>query len=66
MPALAFPLPRLAQPCHNPDGPRGEGAWARALRWTADRRRLQEMDDRLLRDIGLTRADVAQDLPFRR
>ncbi|MDJ0389115.1 DUF1127 domain-containing protein [Roseomonas sp. E05] len=69
MSALATPLPRLARPAGPPaalTGPRGEGIWARSLRWIADHRHLREMDERLLRDIGLTRADVARGLPFRR
>ena len=42
-----------------------EGRWTRALRWFADRRHLLEMDDRLLRDVGLTREDVRRGVPFR-
>lgn len=47
-------------------GPAGEGAWARAIRWIEDRRRLAALDERLLRDIGLTPEDVAREVPFRR
>lgn len=46
-------------------GPAGEGASARALRWLADRRRLAQMDPRLLRDVGLTPQDVRRGTPFR-
>jgi len=53
-------------PAAPPLGPAGESAWGCALRWMADRRRLGEMDERLLCDIGLTRADLARGLPFRR
>ncbi|HEX2524881.1 MAG TPA: DUF1127 domain-containing protein [Geminicoccus sp.] len=42
-----------------------EGTFTRAIRWTRDRRTLAELDDRLLRDIGLTRADVARGSPFK-
>lgn len=45
--------------------PRNETAWARALRWIADRRRLTMLDDRLLRDIGLSRTDVEAGVAFR-
>ncbi len=45
-------------------GPAREGAVARALRWAEDRRRLAELDGRLLRDVGLTRGDVALGTPF--
>lgn len=41
-----------------------EGALARALRWAKDRRNLLDLDERLLRDVGLTRGDVARGLPF--
>jgi len=53
-------------PQHAPTPPRlpRENAWARAWRWMADRRHLAEMDDRLLRDVGLTREDVRRSLPF--
>jgi len=67
---LTLSLPSLTRhdrsPAPRPQGPRGESAWARSLRWIADRHRLREMDERLLRDIGLTRAEVSQGLPFRR
>jgi uncharacterized protein YjiS (DUF1127 family) len=46
-------------------GPMAEGALARASRWIGDRQRLVELDDRLLRDLGLTREDVRRGLPFR-
>ena len=46
-------------------GPAREGALARALRWIEDRRRLEALDARLLRDVGLTPGDVARGLPFR-
>jgi hypothetical protein len=45
-------------------GPAQEGAFARALRWIEDHRRLAAMDDRLLRDIGLTREDLCRGRPF--
>ncbi|WP_158537350.1 DUF1127 domain-containing protein [Humitalea rosea] len=45
-------------------GPRHETACARAWRWLLDRRHLADMDDRLLRDVGLTRQDVLRGLPF--
>lgn len=35
-----------------------------ACRAAADRRRLLEFDDRLLRDVGLTRPDVRSGAPF--
>lgn len=44
--------------------PPREGLIARALRWARDRRSLAELDGRLLRDVGLTRADVALGVPF--
>ena len=44
--------------------PRQEGWVPRALRWAGDRRHLAELDDRLLRDVGLTRADLAHGTPF--
>ena len=37
----------------------------RVQRFLSDRRRLLELDDRLLGDVGLTREDVLQDVPFR-
>jgi len=42
--------------------------WTRYLRWLTDGRQLvhlQDMDERMLRDIGLTRADVARRVPFK-
>jgi uncharacterized protein YjiS (DUF1127 family) len=47
-----------------PGGPALESAWARLLRWNADRRHLIEMEDRLLLDVGLTRADIVEGAPF--
>lgn len=47
-------------------GPSGESAWARVLRWIGDRGRLTDLDDRMLRDIGLTREDVLRGTPFKR
>ena len=67
---LPFVLPLLLRrttPGWRPvPGPAAEGAVARALRWSADRRRLAGLDDRLLHDLGLTRADVLGGVPFRR
>ncbi|WP_408871504.1 DUF1127 domain-containing protein [Craurococcus roseus] len=45
-------------------GPAREGPIARALRWAQDRRSLVELDDRLLRDVGLTRGDVTLGTPL--
>lgn len=50
--------------CLPPSGPGGEGRLARALRWSADRDQLAELDGHLLRDVGLTRQDVERGLPF--
>ncbi|WP_298951841.1 DUF1127 domain-containing protein [uncultured Methylobacterium sp.] len=44
----AFPLP----------GPPGEPFWRRWLRGRRDRDHLEGLDARLLRDVGLTRADL--------
>ena len=65
--ASAF-LPSRADPSHPPArhaGPAREGRWRRMLRWVRDRRHLREIDDRLLRDVGLTREDVRRGVPFR-
>ncbi|WP_420372619.1 DUF1127 domain-containing protein [Pollutimonas sp. H1-120] len=43
--------------------------WTRCLRWLDERRQqvqLEEMDERMLRDIGLTRGDVIRRVPFNR
>jgi uncharacterized protein YjiS (DUF1127 family) len=43
--------------------------WARCLRWLTERRQLahlQEMDEHMLRDVGLTREDVIRRMPFKR
>ena len=56
-----FPIAAIASA-----GPPDEGVWARALRWIADRSRLAELDDRILRDIGLTPGDVARGTVFGR
>ena len=66
--ALFTSLPPWAEPSKLPSrhpGPPREGRWARMLRWLADRRHLHEMDERLLRDVGLTREDVWRGMPFR-
>ena len=47
-------------------GPSGESAWTRVLRWIDDCGRLTDLDDRMLRDIGLTREDVLRGTPFKR
>lgn len=49
-----------------PASPPDESGWARLLRWIEDRQNLAELDDRLLRDVGLTREDVARNTPFAR
>lgn len=43
--------------------------WLRCLRWLDERRQqvqLEEMDEHMLRDIGLTRHDVIHRVPFNR
>lgn len=45
-------------------GPEGEGALARALRWIADREHLSGLEPRLLRDVGLTEAELRRGTPF--
>ena len=54
----------MEPPAASAAGPAREGAVARALRWAKDRRRLSELDERLLRDVGLTRGDVVLGTPF--
>ncbi len=44
-------------------GPPGERFAGRVARWIEDRRQLSEMDEHLLRDVGLTREDVARGIP---
>lgn len=42
--------------------------WARCWRWRNECRQLthlHELDERMLRDIGLTRGDVIRRVPFR-
>lgn len=63
-----MPLSPPRQPSSAPSAaaaaPPREGAIARTLRWARDRRSLAELDGRLLRDVGLTRGDVALGVPF--
>ena len=42
-----------------------QNEYRRVQRFLSDRRRLLELDDRLLGDVGLTREDVLRDVPFR-
>jgi uncharacterized protein YjiS (DUF1127 family) len=51
---LALQLPALGLP----SGLRGLPAWRAMLRAALTRRQLAEMDDRMLRDIGISRADA--------
>jgi uncharacterized protein YjiS (DUF1127 family) len=49
--------------------PTRETLWARCMRWLSERRQLahlQEMDEHMLRDVGLTREDVIRRMPFKR
>ncbi|MBK3424017.1 DUF1127 domain-containing protein, partial [Methylobacterium ajmalii] len=45
-------------------GPPGEGALARHLRQRRDRARLDGLDDRLLRDVGLRREGTRAGIDF--
>ncbi|WP_279359934.1 DUF1127 domain-containing protein [Methylobacterium indicum] len=45
-------------------GPPGEGALARHLRQRRDRARLEGLDDRLLRDVGLRREGTRAGIDF--
>ncbi|WP_270938611.1 DUF1127 domain-containing protein [Falsiroseomonas oryzae] len=57
--ALSRPVARAARGAVRPAG---WLAWlARALHAIETRRRLAEMDDRMLKDIGITRADALQE-----
>ncbi|KMO34046.1 hypothetical protein VQ02_19710 [Methylobacterium variabile] len=55
---------RLCRPGLPGSGPPGEGAWTRQLRQRRDRASLADLDDRLLRDMGLTRQVTAAGLDF--
>ncbi|KMO14095.1 DUF1127 domain-containing protein [Methylobacterium platani] len=55
MPPLIRRLLALRRPPAPWGGPPGEGAVARFLRQARDRTRLADLDDRLLRDLGLRR-----------
>jgi uncharacterized protein YjiS (DUF1127 family) len=57
--------PRMAAR-HPAAGPGREGPLARLLRRAEDHANLAELDDHRLRDLGLTRTDVALGVPFRR
>lgn len=49
--------------------PKRESLWARCVRLLKERRQLahlEEMDERMLRDLGLTREDVIRRVPFKR
>lgn len=69
LPHPVFRMPRQSRtpsPPSRPTGPCRASAWARALRWLADHCHVIGTDDRLLRDAGLTREDVARGVSFGR
>jgi uncharacterized protein YjiS (DUF1127 family) len=64
MPPLIRRLLALRRPPAPRGGPPGEGAWTRTLRQARDRTRLSDLDDRLLRDMGLRREACAAGFDF--
>ncbi len=67
LPILPQPIRRLLAalgPARPGAGPPGEGALARHLRQRRDRARLDGLDDRLLRDVGLRREGTRAGIDF--